>query len=194
MRWFIGGLAALVILVLAYLGSAVSSLAALASAVRAGDGRAVIERTDIKALNHSLTDQIVWAYMERIGATRQIKPMEKLLINTYGATIADAMVAKMLTADKLTQILKTGSLDTPGVPPFAGLPALGDLHNANWAALLGRLGFIKPVVLSVRISETSDPETYSAIALHYEGPGWKLSGIELPKAIVRQLAASLPVR
>ena len=30
--------------------------------------------------------------------------MEKMLINTYGATIADAMAAKMLTAENLTQI------------------------------------------------------------------------------------------
>jgi Protein of unknown function (DUF2939) len=195
MRWFLGIVAAAVIFLLAYLGSAASSLSRLAAAVRAGDGAAVLERTDLPALNHSLTDQIVRAYLERIGTTRRISPIEKILVNTYGASIADAMVAKMLTADKLTQMLKTGSLDgASGVPSFAGLPALADLHTGNWLSLLGRLNFIKPVVLAIRVSDTVDLDTYSAINLHYEDFDWKLSGIELPKAIVRELAASLPVK
>ena len=194
MRWLIGVVAAATLLVVIYFGSAASSLAKLAAAARAGDGDAVLARTDLKTLNHSLTDQIVRAYLERIGATRQIKPMEKLLINTYGASIADAMVAKMLSADKLAQMLKSGSLDGPGVPSFTGLPALADLETGNLASLLGRLNFINPVVIGIRVSNNSDPENYAAIDLHYEGFDWKLAGIELPKPIVRNLAASLPVK
>jgi len=194
MRWFVGTIAAAVAFLLIYLGSAMASLAKLAEAARAGDGAAILEQSDLKTLNHSLADQIVRAYLERIGASRQIKPMEKLLITTYGASIADAMVAKMLTADRLTQMLKSGSLDAPGVPPFAGLPALADLPSGNWLSLLGRLNFIKPVLIGIRVSGTSDAEAYAAIDLHYEGLGWKLAGIELPKPIVRKLAASLPVK
>ena len=153
---------------------------------------AILEKTDRTRLSHSLTDQIVRAYLERIGATRRIKPMERLLINTYGASVADAMVAKMLSADKLAQMLKSGSLDAPGVPSFTGLPALADLETGNLASLLGRLNFINPVVIGIRVSNNSDPENYAAIDLHCEGLAWKLAGIELPKPIVRQLAASLP--
>lgn len=193
MRWLLGIVATITFLLI-YLGSVASSLAKLAAAARSGDGAAILERTDLKALNHSLTDQIVRAYLVRIGATRRIGPMEKILINTYGATIADAMVAKMLTADRLTQILKTGNLNAPGVPSFARLPALADLHNESWLSLLNRLNIVKPVLLAIRVSETIDPNGYAAIDLHYEGLDWKLSGIELPKAIVRDLAASLPVK
>ena len=194
MRWLLGTIAAALIFVLIYLGSAASSLVKLTAAVRAGDGAAVLERTDVKGLRRSLTDQIVRAYLERTGSTRRINPMEKMLINTYGATIADAMVAKILTADKLTQMLKSGHLDAPGVPSLAGLPTLAKLDTSNWLSLLGRLNLIKPVLLAIRISDTSDPDEYAAIDLHYEGLDWKLSGIELPKAILRDLAASLPVR
>lgn len=194
MRWLAGVVAAVVAFLIVYLGSAAYSLAGLAAAVRAGDGAAVFARTDLKSLNHSLTDQIVRAYLERIGATRQIKPIEKLLINTYGATIADAMVARMLTADRLTEMLRTGGLDAPGVPSFAGFPALADLKTGNFLSLLGRVNLVKPVVLAIRVSDASDPEHYAAIDLHYEGLDWKLAGIELPRAIVNQLAASLPVR
>jgi hypothetical protein len=194
MRWLFGVIGAALIFVLAYLGSAASSLARLAAAARAGDGAAVIERTDVTALRHSLTDQIVRAYLERTGSARKVSPMEKLLVSTYGATIADAMVGKMLTADRLTQMLKSGHLDAPGVPSFTGLPALTNLPTGNWLSLLGRLSFIKPVVLAIRISDTSDPDSYSAIDLHYESFDWKLSGIELPKPVLRDLAASLPVK
>jgi CTP:molybdopterin cytidylyltransferase MocA len=195
MRWFIGVAVAIVVLILIYLGSAASSLSKLVAAARAGDGAAVIELTDVPALSRSLTNQIVAAYLERIGATRRIGPMEKMLINTYGATIADAMVAKMLTADKLTQILKTGNLNgASDAPNIAGLPALADLHAENWASLLGRLRFVQPVLLAIRVSKTSDPDSYAAVNLHYQDFGWKLSGIVLPKAAVRELAASLPVK
>ena len=195
MRWFIGIVVAIVVVILVYLGSAVCSLAGLAAAAREGNGAAVMQRVDIPSLTRSLTSQIVAAYLERIGATRRVSPLEKMLVNTYGATVADAMVAKMLTAEKLTRILKTGNLDaTPGVPNLAGLPALADLHNEDWLSLLGRVSFVQPVLLAIRVSAASDPDNYAAVNLHYEGLDWKLSGIVLPKAAVRELAASLPVK
>jgi Protein of unknown function (DUF2939) len=195
MRWFIGIAATIVILILAYLGSAAVSLAGLIAAAHKGDGAAVIERVDIAALSRSLTNQIIAAYLERIGTTRRISPTEKMLVNAYGATIADAMVAKMLTAEKLTQLLNTGNLDaTPRAPNPTSLPALADLHSEDWFSLLGRLSFVQPVLLAIRVSKASDPDNYAAINLHYEGLGWKLSGIVLPKAAVRDLAAGLPVK
>ncbi len=195
MRWLIGIVAALVVAIAIYLGLAASSLATLASAARAGDVAKVLEHTNARSLTRSLTGQIVGAYLERIGATRKVGSMEKMLINTYGATIADAMAAKMLTAENLTQILKSGKVDaSQGLPAFAGLPALGDLNTGNWLKLLGRVNFIQPVLLGIRVSEKTDPENYAAVNLHFEGGGWKLSGIELPKPIVRTLAASLPVK
>jgi Protein of unknown function (DUF2939) len=195
MRAFAGIVAAIVVLILIYLGSAAWSLAGLAAAARAGDGAAVMDLTDVPALNRSLTNQIVAAYLERIGTTRRISPMEKMLVNTFGTSVADAMVAKMLTADRLTQLLRTGGLDrTAGVPNLGGLPALADLATEDWLSLLGRLSFVQPVLLAIRVSRTSDPDTYAAVNLHYQGFGWKLSGIVLPKAVVRDLAASLPVK
>jgi hypothetical protein len=195
MRWVIGIAVAIIVLVLIYLGSAASSLSKLVAAAQAGDGKTVIELTDVPALGRSLTNQIITAYLERIGTTRRIGAMEKMLINTYGATIADAMVAKLLTADKLTQILKTGNLSgTSDAPNLAGLPALADLHAENWASLLGRVSMVQPALLAIRVSKTSDPDSYAAVNLHYQDFGWKLSGIVLPKAAVRELAASLPVK
>ena len=195
MRWFIGIVVATVVLIMIYLGSAAWALAGLIAAVREGNGAAVMERVDIPSLTRSLTSQIVAAYLERLGATRRISPMEKMLVNTYGATVADAMVAKMLTAEKLTQILKAGNLDAaPGVPNLTGMPALAELQKEDWLSLLGRVSFVQPVLLAIRVSPTSGPDNYAAINLHYEGAGWRLSGMVLPKTVVRELAASLPIK
>ena len=60
--------------------------------------------------------------------------------------------------------------------------------------MIGRLNIVKPVLLSIRLSESTDPDSYAAISMHYEGLDWKLAGIDLPRAVVRDLAASLPVR
>lgn len=195
MRWFIGIVVATVVLLMIYLGSAAWSLAGLIAAAREGNGAAVMERVDIPSLTRSLTSQIVAAYLERVGATRRVSPMEKMLVNTYGATVADAMVAKMLTAEKLTQILKTGNLDaTPGVPNLTGVPALAELQKEDWLSLLGRVSFVQPVMLAIRVSATSEPDKYAAINLHFEGAGWRLSGMVLPRTVVRELAASLPIK
>jgi len=195
MRWFVGITIVLVLFMLLYLGSAASSLASLAQAARDADGTAILQKTDMKALRHSLTDQVVRVYLERIGAIRRISPLEKTLVNTYGATVADAMVAKMLTPDKLSQLLKNGKIEgAPELPSFAGMPPLAELHTDNWFSLLGRINFINPVLLGIRISETSDPDSYAAINLHAEGLNWKLAGIELPRKVARDLAASLPLK
>jgi len=197
MRWTAGILVTLIVLVAVYLGSAVVSLSRLVSAVQAGDGAAVMAQTDARALSHSLTGQIVRAYLELIGAKHKIGPRERMIANTYGATIADAMVSKMLTADKLTEILKTGKFQgADKIPSFAGVSALGNLKTGDILNLVSRLKVVQPVLLSIRISDTADPgdDSYAAIALHHEGLEWKLAGIDLPRKVIRDLAASLPVK
>src|SRR4051794_29977096 len=116
MRWLIGVAAALMLAVAAYLGSALVSLNGLVDAAKAGDGAAVLARTDMERLRRSLVDQIVAAYLERSGRT---KPLERMIANTYGASIADAMLAKLLTAENLTRLLRTG--EVPGVANAAGI-------------------------------------------------------------------------
>ncbi|MFL9503110.1 DUF2939 domain-containing protein [Rhodopseudomonas palustris] len=195
MRWLFGGLAALIILVIVYVGSAVASLGNLADAVRSGDGAGVIARTDVKSLTQSLADQIFAAYLERIGQTREIRPSEHMLVRAAGLGIADAMIAKMLTPDHLTQLLKTGKLDgVQDLPPIAGLPQLGTIETKNVLATLGRFRFVEPVEFAVRISDTTDADSYSEIRLHFAGSGWQLAGLVLPGNMVRELAATLPVK
>src|SRR5947199_10547297 len=101
MRWFFAALVALIVAIGLYVGSALVSLRGLVEAARAGDGAGVLARTDVPRLRHSLVDQVVVAYLRQSGRDRQVKPLERMLANTYGATVADALIAKMLTPENL---------------------------------------------------------------------------------------------
>lgn len=189
MRWAIGTLAVLTLAVIIYLGSAVVAVGSLINAAKAGNGAEVIARTNLDRLRRSLVDQIVDAYLERTGRK---KPLERLLANTYGASIADAMLQKMLTAENLTKLLQTGVVAGPENSTLV-IPALSSI-NAGVYELLGRVRPVKLTELSIRTSPGSDPSNYSSVSIHFEGDGWKLSGINLPKSVTRQLAATLPVK
>ncbi|HTB00229.1 MAG TPA: DUF2939 domain-containing protein [Bradyrhizobium sp.] len=186
MRWFLGGLAAFAIALVIYVGSAILSLNGLVEAVRAGDGAAILSRTDLPRLRHSLVDQIVFAYLKRVGRDRPVKPMERLVASTYGATIADAMVGKMLTADNLTQILRDGRVAVGETD--VNLQRLSDLDASGVLQKIGRLSFVKPVEFQVRLGDGDDA---GGISLHFEGFGWKLSGVQLPAAAIEALVQRL---
>lgn len=186
MRWFLGGLAAFAIALVIYVGSAILSLNGLVEAARAGDGAAILSRTDLPRLRHSLVDQIVFAYLKRVGRDRPVKPMERLVASTYGATIADAMVGKMLTADNLTQILRDGRVAVGETD--VNLQRLSDLDASGAWQKIGRLSFVKPVEFQVRLGNGDDA---GGISLHFEGFGWKLSGVQLPAAAIEALVQHL---
>ena len=186
MRWFLASIVAMVVAIGIYVGSAIASLNGLVAAAKAGNGTEILARTDVPRLTRSLVDQIVSAYLIRNGQNRPIKPIERVLANTYGASIADALISKMLTAENLTNILQKGSLSADG---DSQIVALGGIDTSKVFQSLGRLSLVKPVELSVQLG---DVESAGAISLHFAGNGWKLSGLSLPTRTVEELAMSLP--
>ena len=188
MRWLLVSVAAVVIGTAVYAGSAVVSLNHLVAAARAGNGAEILARTDVPRLKRSLVDQIVSAYLIRTGQDRPIKPLERLVANTYGSTLADVLVAKFLTSENLTAILKKGSLVIdPGTE--TNMPALGEIDTSNVFSVLRRFSVVKPVEFSVSLGDGDN--SGGAISLHFELDGWKLSGVQLPVAAVQALAQNL---
>ena len=87
MRWTMAISVTLLLTLGAYAGSAAVSLQGLVRAAQSGDAAAVMSRTDLPRLKRSLVDQIVAAYLNRIGQKRAVKPLERLAANTYGAQL-----------------------------------------------------------------------------------------------------------
>jgi hypothetical protein len=187
MRWFIGTLLMLVVSAAIYVGSAVVSLSGLVEAAKAGDGAGVLARTDTVRVRRSLVDQLVSAYLKQLGQDRPVKPLERLAANTYGASIADAMIAKMLTPENLTAILNKGAISSGGAST-ANMRRLTEIDTSNVFETLMRISPIKPVEFMIRLGET---ESAGGVSIHFEGNGWKLSGIQLPAAAVQVLAQDL---
>jgi hypothetical protein len=183
MRWFAGTLVALLAGTAIYVASAVVSLHGLIKAARAGDGAGVVARTDTARMRRSLVDQILSAYLKRLGRDRPVKTLERLAANIYGASIADAMIAQMLTGENLTNILNTGAIRSSG-NTVANIPRLIDIDTSIAIETLRRISPVKPVEFFVRLRPQNSA---GGISLHFEGNGWKLSGIELPSTAVEAL-------
>src|SRR4030081_2004559 len=99
MRWFVGTLLTLFVGLCIYVGSAIVSLGGLVEAARAADEAPVLARPNTVRRRRSLVDQIVSAYLKQLGRDRPVKPLERVLANTYGATVADGMIAKSVTEE-----------------------------------------------------------------------------------------------
>jgi hypothetical protein len=186
MRWFLATVCALLVALAIYVASALVSLGGLVEAARAGDGAGVLARTDTVRLRHSLVEQIVAGYLKQLGRDRPIKPLERALANTYGSTVADALIAKLLTEENLTRILNKGAVGPDG-SALANMQRLTGLDTSK-LAMLRRVSPVKLVELQVALGDTADS---GAVRIHFEGDGWKLSGIDLPDAAVQTLAQSL---
>jgi hypothetical protein len=187
MRWFVGVVVALLVGTAIYVASAVVSLHGLIEAARAGNGAGVLARTDAARVRRSLVDQIVSAYLKRLGRDRPVKTLERLAANTYGASIADAMIVQMLTEENLMNILNTGAIRSSG-NTVASIPRLIDIDTSSVIETLRRISPVKPVEFFVRLGPH---DSAGGISLHFEGNGWKLSGIELPSTAVEALAQNL---
>jgi hypothetical protein len=95
--------------------------------------------------------------------------------------------SKMLTPENLTEILNKGAIRSDG-DAIANMQIFSDLDTSRVFATLKRISFTKPVELMVALGEG---EKAGGVSIHFEGNGWKLSGIQLPSQAVQVLAQRL---
>ena len=188
MRWTLAISVALLLALGAYAGSAAASLDRLVRALQSEDAAAVMSRTDLPRLKKSLVDQIVAAYLNRIGQKRAVKPLERLAANTYGASLADVIVGKLLTPERLTELLNSGKVSLDG-SYLGGMGSLSQVVPAKLLETVKRIRLVSPVEFSLQLGSGQDA---GGISLHFEGDGWKLSGIRLPGAVLDALSRQLP--
>lgn len=97
-----------------------------------------MSRTDLPHLKR-LVDQIVTAYLIRIGR----KPLERLAANTYRASIADVMVGKFLTPERLTELLNSGKISLDG-SYLGGMGPLSKVAPAKLLETAERMRLVSP--------------------------------------------------
>jgi hypothetical protein len=192
MKWLVGTLAAVLVSLGIYAGSAFVSLIGLVSAVRNADVAQVMARTDMPRVRHSLVDQVMAAYLDRLGQKRPLRPIELVAINAFGATIADDFAAKLMTPENLAVLLKSGTVrNAADNITFGSMSSLAEVDVSNLFAIAGRVRPVKPVEFALRLA---GGENAGSISMHFAGTTWHLSGITLPPRVVAQLVERLPMR
>jgi hypothetical protein len=192
MKWLIGILLAVLVCVGVYAGSAFVSLVGLVSAVRGADLGQVMARTDMLRVRHSIVDQVMTGYLERLGQKRQLRPIERIAIDAFGATIADDLAAKLMTPENLSALLKSGTVGRAAENmTFGTMSSVAELDISNIFVFAGRITLVKPVEFALRLGGGQDA---GSISMHLEGTTWKLSGIGLPPKVLTNIVNRLPAR
>ena len=192
-RWVWISLAVLLLL-LVYYGSAIVSVAGLARAVQAGNGAAVLAHTDQVALRRSLVSQVLDVYLDPATREKPASSRDRFLAQTVGATVADAMVAKFLAADSLTQILRDGNVAASSDTPAVTSPDMVSLRPDDFSNVVSRVRPSGLTRIAVRLSRETDGDNYYGARLQFGGSGWLLSELKLPRHVLRGLANKIGVR
>ncbi|MHC4047724.1 DUF2939 domain-containing protein [Bradyrhizobium sp. 23AC] len=191
MKWLLGAFAALLCLVV-YAGSAFVSALDLVSAVRSGDAAHIMARTDLPRIRHSLVDQVVSAYLDRLGQKRPVRPLERMAINAFGATIANDLAIKLMSPENLSVLLKSGTVRNAAENvTFGTMSSLAELDVSNIFVFAARITLVKPVEFALRLGESQDA---GSVSMHLDGTTWKLSGLGLPPKVLANMVDRLPTR
>jgi hypothetical protein len=183
-------IAAVLVLWLAYTVWPFVDLYRLASAVQARDVAAVNKQVDFPAVRASLTTQILTTYLRLTGKTVRPGSFLEQLAAGVGASIADPMVAKLISPEALLELLQNGNptgVFSDSVPSIQGLSpgALGNVWRAyvNSDFGIGRFFILVPV----------DKPAAESFRLRFclAGWTWKLCGAELPEQLRVRLAQEI---
>lgn len=192
MKWLVGIVAVLLLCLAVYAGSAFVSALDLVSAVRSSDAAQVMTRTDLPRVRHSLVDQVVSAYLDRLGQKRPVRPLERMAISAIGATIANDLAIKLVTPENLSAVLKSGTVRNGAENiTFGTMSSVAELDVSNICVFAGRITLVKPVEFALRLGDSQDA---GRVSMHLDGTTWKLSGIGLPPKVLANMVDRLPTR
>jgi hypothetical protein len=199
MRWTIAFLCALLVLGLVFFASPYVALYRLAQAVEARDVSALQRRVNIRAVRISLTRQIVTTWLEeRDRAPGQPRRPPAMGAAGLGATIADPIVARLVTPDALI-----GLIDRGWPPGFVAPDGSGDAapRPGGGVGLQGLRDvwriFVDAESRGFRVMSFSTPHGAPAaervrLVFRLQRFRWRLSGVDLPASLRKRLIQELP--
>jgi hypothetical protein len=205
MRWILRGAAALAIAWLLFLASPFVALHNFARAVEARDTAAVAERVNFRALRFSLMRQVANAYAQETGAGRALGAGERQLAIEAAMALAAPVVEGLLTPEAVIGLLN-GVLPTS--PPEGGAPPPESTETSTDVPVtvvqhlrVKSLGGAWRLILSaelrgfrnifVSLPPDRPPDRQLRLRLRLVRTTWKLVNIELPPAMLKELARKL---
>lgn len=177
---------------LVYAASPYVALYRLARAVEARDLQGIRERVNLRAVGVSFARQIVPEYLKAIERERELRPADRDLAVSVGATVADPLIAGLLSPEALVDLLEDGWPESvvPGRPEnFSGLDA-DVLRQAGRLFLASRSRGFR--VVTVSLPEDRPPDEQFHLHLRFGNLSWRVIRIDLPASLRRSLVARLP--
>jgi hypothetical protein len=121
-----------------------------------------------------------------------VKPFERMAIETFGSSIADEVVIKLMTPDNITALLNSGAVrDAANKIEISNMAPLASFDVSSFANVIAHVAPVKLVEFSLRLGSG---QSAGSINMHFDRPRWKLSGISLPTSAVQTLVNRLPTR
>jgi hypothetical protein len=194
MRWIISILVALVLAWGLFTISPFVALYHLARAVEARDVAGVQERVSVPEIRVGLTRQLVEEYLKAVDKGHALSGLDRQLAAQASATVADPLVAQLVTPEALIDLFDDGwpqqvaSPDgEPPVPTSIGIRSFG----RAWRLFVTSetRGFRK---IFITLPHSRPPEERFRLQLRLSDSRWRLASIDLPQSLVRNLVRKIP--
>lgn len=191
------GLGAVVVLGAAYWAWPLVGAAQLAATVRGGDPAEITAATDLPRLRHSLARQIARAYLTVSGKADKLGPTGRSLAGAAVTTVADPYVDELLTPGNIAALLSQGRIgqvklgDRTVAIKGGTLPTVSNLLDGNLLSTLTGSYFDAPTDFVVPVTGPAGTADQYGVHLRLDGLSWKLAGLDLPPALVEEMARSL---
>lgn len=189
MRWTVRIVIVVFVLWAAYFVWPYFGLRGLVQAVRKHDVAAVNERVNFPALRQSLTTQMIVTYLRLTGKEARLGQFRDLAVAAT-SLIADPIVAQLISAEALTDLLASG---WPMTVLPEKLPALRGLSSGSvgsvWQVLANSDHGLRTFSLAVPANVAR--EYQFKLRFRLSGLTWKLYDVRLPEELVTRLTREM---
>jgi hypothetical protein len=191
MRWLLRIMAAVALVWTVFSASPYAALYDLARAVDRRDEAAIEARVNIRALRESVARQIIAAYLGS-PAGRDVDPAYRQLAADAATAFAEPILDRLLPPRGLIDLLDDGwpQQVVPAAPAAAGGLRLRSLSQAWGLYRKSESRGFRTMLFA--FPPDAPAERRFRLRLRLTNWSWRLADIELPAALLGQLAQELP--
>jgi Protein of unknown function (DUF2939) len=190
MRWTLRAVIVMTLLWVGYAAWPFWAVYDLVNALQNRDAAALAHRVNFPAVRRSLTEQIVVSYLQLSGRDARLGQLARGTALAAAASVADPIVAKLISAEALIELLQNGwpvSTLPDGAAAFHGLGS-ASLGNV-WQLFVRSEQGLRSWEFSVPVG--APPSLRFGLQFRLTNWMWKLSAIELPEELRIRLAQEL---
>ena len=177
-----------------FMVSPFAALYDLAKAVQRRDATRIKERVNFPALRVSISRQIVGDYLHTPEGRAQIGDLDGRVATNAGAAVVNQIVEQLVTAEALIDLLDDGwpqRVAAPGASQ-ATIPVsleFGSIQETVKTFFASESNGFRSLTIPFPVDAAVDRQF--RVTMRLSGTTWRLTGIELPKALREELISQV---